>query len=84
MKYYKGYKGVWRVNSVIVIGAGIGGLTTAARLARAGYKVTLLEKNSRPGGRTDKIEGDGFQFDTGPTLFLMPGLSLPPLPTPSS
>ena len=60
------------MNSVIVIGAGIGGLTTAARLARAGYKVTLLEKNIRPGGRTDIIEGDGFRFDTGPTLFLMP------------
>jgi phytoene desaturase len=60
------------VNSAIVIGAGIGGLATAARLARAGYKVTLLEKNSRPGGRTDMIQGDGFRFDTGPTLFLMP------------
>jgi len=62
------------VYTAIVIGAGIGGLATAARLARAGYKVTLLEKNSRPGGRTDTIEGDGFRFDTGPTLFLMPGI----------
>ena len=60
------------MNSAIVIGAGIGGLATAARLARAGYKAILLEKNSRPGGRTDTIEGDGFRFDTGPTLFLMP------------
>ena len=60
------------MNSAIVIGAGIGGLATAARLARAGYKVTLLEKNLRPGGRTDTIEEDGFRFDTGPTLFLMP------------
>jgi phytoene desaturase len=62
------------MSSAIVIGAGIGGLATAARLARAGYEVTLLEKNSRPGGRTDIIEGDGFRFDVGPTLFLMPGI----------
>ena len=60
------------MNSAIVIGAGIGGLATAARLARSGYNVTLLEKNSRAGGRIDIIERDGFRFDTGPTLFLMP------------
>jgi len=60
------------VNAAIVIGAGIGGLVAAARLAYAGYRVTLLEKNSHPGGRTDVIEEDGFRFDIGPTLFLMP------------
>ncbi len=60
------------MSSVIVIGAGIGGLATAARLARIGYKVTLLEKNSRPGGRVSVLEEEGFRFDTGPTLFLMP------------
>lgn len=62
------------MNTVIVIGAGIGGIVTAARLARSGYKVELLEKNSRPGGRIDVIEENGFRFDTGPTLFLMPGI----------
>jgi len=60
------------MTSVIIIGAGIGGIATAARLAREGYQVSVLEKHSRPGGRTDFIEKDGFRFDTGPTLFLMP------------
>jgi phytoene desaturase len=59
-------------NSVIVIGAGIGGLAAAARLARKGFQVTIVEKNTVPGGRTGKLEQDGFRFDTGPTLFLMP------------
>ncbi|MBD3184333.1 phytoene desaturase [Candidatus Poribacteria bacterium] len=60
------------LNTAIVIGAGIGGLSTAARLARLGCRVTILEKNSIPGGRTGIIERDGHRFDTGPTLFLMP------------
>ncbi|HEX7975296.1 MAG TPA: phytoene desaturase family protein, partial [Anaerolineales bacterium] len=60
------------MTSVIVIGAGIGGLAAAARLARQGYQVTLLEKNAAPGGRAAKLEQGGFRFDTGPTLFLMP------------
>ena len=58
--------------SVIVIGAGIGGLTAAIHLARAGFRVTILEKNSRPGGRCDRLSRDGHEFDTGPTLFVMP------------
>ncbi len=56
----------------IVIGAGIGGIATAARLARRGFSVTVLEKNERPGGRASQIICDGHRFDTGPTLFLMP------------
>jgi phytoene desaturase len=60
------------MNSALVIGAGIGGLATAARLARAGYRVSVLEKGSRPGGRAGVLTQDGFRFDTGPTLFLMP------------
>lgn len=58
--------------NVIVIGAGIGGIAAAGRLARQGHAVTVLEKGPRPGGRVDVIEKDGFRFDTGPTLFLMP------------
>lgn len=60
------------MKSAVVIGAGIGGIAVAARLARNGYKATVFEKNSSPGGRFNKIERDGFHFDTGPTLFLMP------------
>ncbi len=60
------------MKSVIVIGAGIGGLATSARLARAGYRVTVLEKSDHAGGRADVIDAQGFRFDAGPTLFLMP------------
>ena len=58
--------------TAIVIGAGIGGIATAARLARNGFSVTVLEKNEKPGGRANQIIRDGHRFDVGPTLFLMP------------
>ncbi len=58
--------------TAIVIGAGIGGIATAGRLAKNGFSVTVLEKNSTPGGRCNQIVQDGHRFDIGPTLFLMP------------
>lgn len=58
--------------SVIVIGAGIGGLATAVHLAKQGVQVTVYEKNSRPGGRCDQLVRDGHRFDVGPTLLVMP------------
>ncbi|RPI22815.1 MAG: phytoene desaturase [Chloroflexota bacterium] len=58
--------------SVIVIGAGLGGIAAAAHLARRGAHVTVIEKNDRPGGRCDRISRGGHTFDTGPTLFIMP------------
>src|SRR5512144_3156998 len=58
--------------TALVIGAGIGGIATAARLAKNGYDVTVLEKESTPGGRANQIVRDGHRFDIGPTLFLMP------------
>jgi phytoene desaturase len=58
--------------TVLVIGAGVGGIAAAARLARSGFQVTVLEKNSAPGGRCSQLIRDGHRFDTGPTLFLMP------------
>src|SRR5574342_141485 len=58
--------------SVIVIGAGVGGIAAAAHVARRGVKVKVLEKNSRPGGRCDRFSRDGHHFDTGPTLLVMP------------
>ncbi|MEG1905250.1 MAG: phytoene desaturase family protein [Bacteroidales bacterium] len=56
---------------VIIIGAGIGGLTTAVRLLKKGYNVRILEKNKQAGGRLNKIEKDGFTFDAGPSFFSM-------------
>lgn len=58
--------------TAIVIGAGIGGIATAARLAKSGYDVTVLEKEGTPGGRCNQILREGHRFDIGPTLFLMP------------
>ena len=57
---------------VVVVGAGLGGLSAAIRLRAAGVRVTLLEKNERVGGKMNLIERDGFTFDTGPSLFTMP------------
>ncbi|MEO8479029.1 MAG: phytoene desaturase family protein [Gemmatimonadota bacterium] len=57
--------------SALVIGAGIGGLATAIRLATAGWAVTVLERHSAPGGRAGRWESEGFTFDTGPSLLLM-------------
>lgn len=58
--------------SVIVIGAGIGGIAAAAHLAQHGLQVKVIEKNARPGGRCDRFEREGHLFDAGPTLFVMP------------
>jgi len=58
--------------SALVIGSGLGGIATAARLARLGYRVTVLEKNASPGGRCGQFVRDGHRFDIGATLFLMP------------
>ena len=58
--------------SVIVIGAGIGGIAAAAHLARRGVHVTIVEKNSQPGGRCDRFSRNGHHFDAGPTLLVMP------------
>ncbi len=60
--------------TAVVVGAGIGGIATAALLARNGFQVTVLEKNSAPGGRCDRILRDGHRFDVSATLFLMPQL----------
>lgn len=58
--------------SVVIVGAGFGGLACAALLGRRGFKVTLLEKNQELGGRARVWEKDGFRFDMGPSWYLMP------------
>ncbi len=60
--------------SVLVVGAGIGGIAAAVHLARAGFHVTVVEKNAQAGGRCDRFSLAGHQFDTGPTLFVFPQL----------
>lgn len=57
---------------IAVIGAGLGGLSAAVRLANAGYKVEVFEQNSNPGGKANEINEKGFRFDTGPSLLTMP------------
>jgi phytoene desaturase len=57
---------------VIVIGAGFAGLSAATTLAKEGFDVTLLEKNSESGGRARKLEVEGFTFDMGPSWYWMP------------
>ncbi|EIV93202.1 NAD(P)/FAD-dependent oxidoreductase [Frankia sp. QA3] len=59
---------------VVVIGAGVGGLAAAARLAAAGHDVTVCEQSSRIGGKLGWYERDGYGFDTGPSLLTMPGV----------
>lgn len=56
---------------VIVIGAGMGGLSAAIGLAARGAQVTVLEKNARVGGKLNVWEQDGFTFDTGPHVLTM-------------
>ena len=59
---------------VVIIGSGLGGLATAAYLAKAGLKVTVFEKNEQLGGRASMLEKDGFRFDMGPSWYLMPDI----------
>ena len=58
--------------SALVIGSGFGGLAAAVRLARRGYRVTVLEKLDAPGGRASVYRQDGFTFDAGPTIVTAP------------
>lgn len=56
---------------VIIIGAGLGGLSTALRLSTKGYDVTILEKQSKAGGRLNQLKLGGFTFDVGPSFMSM-------------
>ncbi len=57
---------------IIVVGAGLGGLSVAIHLRRAGFDVTVLEANERTGGRAGLLERNGYRFDTGPSLLNYP------------
>lgn len=62
---------------VVIVGAGMAGLTTAAYLLRNNYKVLLLDKNERTGGLLGTFEKNGFFFDSGPRAFINSGIIKP-------
>ncbi len=57
--------------NVIIIGAGLGGLSAAIRLAKKGFGVTIFEKNENIGGKVNRVESNGYKFDTGASLLTM-------------
>jgi phytoene desaturase len=59
------------MKKAVIIGSGLGGLSTALRLSNKGYDITILEKHTTPGGRLNIIEQDGFRFDMGPSFMSM-------------
>jgi phytoene desaturase len=63
-----------RTDTVVVVGAGLGGLSAALHLAGAGRHVTVVEREALPGGRCGLIQDHGYRFDTGPTVLTMPEL----------
>lgn len=65
------------VKKAIVIGAGLGGMSAAIKLAMAGLRVTLIEKNSQLGGKLNLLETQGFKFDLGPSIFTLPQVFRP-------
>ena len=63
-----------RRDKVVIVGAGLAGLSAALRLAGRGHEVTILERESFPGGRNGLLKKAGYSFDTGPTVLTMPSL----------
>lgn len=60
------------MKNVLVIGAGFAGLSAACHLAKGGARVTVLDKNSTPGGRGHQFSAEGFSYDAGPSWYWMP------------
>ncbi len=60
------------MKKIIVIGAGVSGLSSAAQLAAKGYQVEVFEKNDQPGGRMGQVRAGDFTFDQAPTIVMMP------------
>lgn len=58
--------------TVLIVGTGLGGLSTGLRLATKGYQVKFVEKAPQAGGRLNQLKKDGFTFDVGPSFFSMP------------
>ena len=60
------------MKKILIVGAGVTGLATGIRLAKKGYQVEIFEKNDKSGGRMNQIDLQGFKFDLGPTILMMP------------
>ncbi|WP_329064259.1 phytoene desaturase family protein [Amycolatopsis sp. NBC_01480] len=63
-----------RTNGIVVVGAGLSGLSAALHLAGRGRRVTVVERGPGPGGRVGRLELGGYHLDTGPTVLTMPGI----------
>ncbi|WNV83570.1 phytoene desaturase family protein [Umezawaea sp. Da 62-37] len=63
-----------RTDHVVVVGAGLAGLSTALHLLGTGRSVTVVERDATPGGRAGRLDLDGYRIDTGPTVLTMPEL----------
>src|SRR5262245_24379225 len=68
-----------RTDRVVIVGAGLGGLACALHLAATGREVTVLERETGPGGRAGRLSLRGYEFDTGPTGLTSPELIAEPL-----
>ena len=68
------------MSHVVIIGAGVGGLATAVRLAASGHRVTVYERAGEVGGKLGRLTVDGFRFDTGPSLITLPQVFADVLP----
>lgn len=62
------------MKKAVVIGSGIAGIASSIRLSAKGYAVEVFEANEYAGGKLSSIEGNGYRFDAGPSLFTMPNL----------
>ena len=58
--------------SAIIVGSGFAGLSAASFMAKAGWEVTVIEKNAGPGGRARQLKEQGYTFDMGPSWYWMP------------
>lgn len=64
-----------RTDHVVVVGAGLAGLSAALHLLGAGRRVTVVERDAQPGGRAGRLTLGGFSLDTGPTVLTMPDIA---------
>ncbi len=62
------------MSRVLVVGAGVGGMCAAVRLAKLGHQITVLERADAVGGKLGRFSRDGFAFDTGPHLLTLPAV----------